>query len=256
MAKPILIDFNGKIAPLSEHCNDLYVSKQTVFSRHYRTGEPLEKCLEHFQNYGLWAKKIISVMGIVASVREQCNIWNIKYWLINTRHNRTGEPIEKCFEYYIKHGVKFHNTNYKVQNYDLYKKWCSTKQKCEDLNTQNYRYYGGRGIKVCDRWQLYENFENDLLESFLEHVKQFGLKETTLERKDYDGNYEPSNCIWATWEEQAKNRRDTKYFLPCGKTLCHHCRQNSYIYVSIVRYIKKYNLTPDKALAKYLEKHK
>lgn len=80
-----------------------------------------------------------------------------------------------------------------------YNSWCAMRKRCQNEGANNYDIYGGRGIKVCDRWQKFENFLADM-----------GERPTakTLDRyPNKDGNYEPSNCRWATWIEQAQNRQ-------------------------------------------------
>jgi len=82
-----------------------------------------------------------------------------------------------------------------------YTSWYAMKKRCQNPNCPAYKNYGSRGIKVCERWQDFENFLSDMGE------RPEGL---TLDRIDNDGDYEPGNCRWATRKEQNQNQRDRK----------------------------------------------
>ena len=89
-------------------------------------------------------------------------------------------------------------------DHPLYHTWEAMKQRCYYKNADNYHLYGGRGITVCDRWlNSFKNFYEDMGD------KPEPIDDYTLDRKDVDGNYEPSNCRWATWSEQHINKRIT-----------------------------------------------
>lgn len=80
-----------------------------------------------------------------------------------------------------------------------YVSWKSMKQRCYDPNKDNYADYGGRGIRVCERWR--DNFEN-----FLSDMGE-RPPGTTIDRFNSDGDYKPSNCRWADLSTQNKNKR-------------------------------------------------
>ena len=98
---------------------------------------------------------------------------------------------------------KFIKLNIIHGNYDhpLFNTYKLMKNRCNNCESHNYKYYGGRGIKVCDRWLGDDGFKN-----FLEDMGE-RPEGTTLDRINNDGNYEPTNCKWSTYSEQNKNRR-------------------------------------------------
>ena len=92
----------------------------------------------------------------------------------------------------------------------IYKTWSMMKSRCSNPKYTHYEYYGGRGIKVCERWQSFENFYADM------HPRPIGA---TLDRKDTNGDYTPDNCRWATREEQVNNRRNNVQLTFHGETM-------------------------------------
>lgn len=107
----------------------------------------------------------------------------------------------------VKHGHSAGTRKGKRLTTPEYKSWKAMKERCRNESAPNYHLYGGRGITVCDRWLGDDGFINFLADM---GARPEG---STLDRKDTNGNYEPSNCRWSTASEQAKNRRQTPEYV-------------------------------------------
>jgi hypothetical protein len=93
----------------------------------------------------------------------------------------------------------------------VYSVWHLMVQRCTNPNCKGWKWYGSRGITVCDRWRSFENFLADMGEP--------PSPEHSIDRyPDNDGNYEPGNCRWATAKEQANNKRNNKLISYNGQT--------------------------------------
>lgn len=90
-----------------------------------------------------------------------------------------------------------------------YSSWNAMRNRCLNPNVEEYPNYGGRGIKICERWNDYR--------LFLEDMGRRPSTKHTLDRKNVDGDYTPSNCKWSTPTEQQRNRRGTMYVEYEGK---------------------------------------
>lgn len=92
-------------------------------------------------------------------------------------------------------------TKHGYYNTRTYHTWEQMKQRTTNPKYPNYKYYGARGIRVCPRWQDFENFLEDMGERPLN---------TSIDRINVNGDYEPGNCRWATPTEQANNKQSSR----------------------------------------------
>jgi hypothetical protein len=93
-----------------------------------------------------------------------------------------------------------------------YRIWCSMKYRCNNPKAKPFYLYGGRGVKVCDRW-------NESFDDFIGDMGKKPSKRHSLDRIDNNGNYEPKNCRWATPDQQCANRRTSVWFEYNGKRM-------------------------------------
>lgn len=253
------IELNGECLDVKTYCKKLSINYNAV--RYYKELHPEMKyidILNTLKGNGGGIREKVELNGKYLDVKNYCEQLNYDYRLVTrykaSQPNKTYTEILKEWENLSQDEI--------LNNIHLYDIWYQIMDRCYNPKNHAYKWYGGKKVnptRVYKKWQDYTGFKEDNWEEYTNHVKQYGREQTSIDRENESGDYCPSNCSWGNWEQQGRNTSRTKYILPCNnyqKTLSQHCKQNKYRYATIIYYIKQYNLTPDAALAKYLEKKK
>lgn len=158
-----------------------------------RSGGRCRACASTAQRTGTGVWATCPVCGVERTVRSDI-------------FKRTGGRCRSCAHVGHAPAGKTHGESWGSARTVEYTAWVAMKKRCYLQNHRNYKYYGGRGITVCDRWR--DSFEN-----FLADVGRKSSPRLSLDRIDNNGNYEPGNVRWATKSEQLLNRRAPRLYL-------------------------------------------
>jgi hypothetical protein len=141
--------------------------------------------------------------------RCRCKCGTVKD--VQQTHLGSGKSTKcsKC----SNHGVSNGRYSHGMANTRVYKIWADMIGRCNRPSNSAYADYGGRGITVCDSWV-------NSFESFYADMGDPPTPKHSIDRREVNGDYEPSNCRWATMTEQARNRRNNKILTYEGQSLC------------------------------------
>lgn len=153
-----------------------------------------------------------------AGTRKECSLWLCRCDCGNTKivpiRNLTGKVTRSC-GCLQKEVQPIANKKTGLSQSRLYGTYQNIKDRCYNPKHISYKYYGGRGIKVCEEWLGEQGFEHfyewSVAHGYME--RENGLKRNALsiDRINVNGNYEPSNCRWVTLDVQANNKRNTRH---------------------------------------------
>jgi hypothetical protein len=160
------------------------------------------------------ARSFLTFVEVVAKT-DHGEVWRCKCECGETTVVRADSVksgrTKSCGCYHLK-CASARNWKHGLTGTPMHNLWGSMISRCENPKHEAYENYGGRGIKVCERWHDFVNFNKD--------VGPRPSPSHSLDRIDNSGNYEPGNCRWATTRQQCRNTRVNRMLTFKGRTLC------------------------------------
>lgn len=150
-------------------------------------------CLKHYTRFKKYGHPLYKLPKKYCKVNE-CKLPYFSKGFCSTHYKRNYRYGSPMIVKHIQHKLS------KTKEYEI---WSDMIKRCYNPKTKNYHRYGGRGIKICDRWRHF--FEN-----FLEDMGKRPFTGAQIDRINNDGNYEPSNCEWVTNKENTRHTSTTK----------------------------------------------
>lgn len=170
----------------------------------------------------------------------QCSCGNIKPVQMSSLFY--GGSLSCGHESRIRKGMANNKFKHGMRHKGIYNRWWSMLRRCSDSNVKSYPRYGGRGIKVCERWLQFENFYTDMGDP--------PFAGASLDRINNDGNYSPDNVRWADKYQQGDNTSQTRLLTVNGATkpVNRWARENGLNGIQIRLRLDRYGWTPAQAV--------
>jgi len=187
----------------------------------------------------------LEVVEFAYSDKYRTSIWKCIYRCGNVVYVRSNNLksgyTRSCGCYNIERSIEV-NTTHRMNRTRIYSIWDNMMQRCYNIKNTNYKHYGGRGIKVCERWHVFENFYKDVGDP------PSGKHE--LDRIENNGMYSIDNYRWVTRKEQMRNTRNNVLIEYNGKIKCmaEWAEEVGINYDTLRARIRKYGWSIERAL--------